>query len=244
MPNHIDLGGRVAVITGGHGGIGRAIASRMHSSGATVVLWDLAVPVEPITSDIASLLVDVIDEMSVARAMADTMARFGHVDILVTAAGLLGQSIAAKDFPLALWKRIIDVNLQGAFLCCRAALGPMVARNYGRIVNISSIAGKEGNATQSAYSAAKAGVIALTKSIAKETASTGIRVNCVAPAVIATDLVHQMSEDTLRAVLAKIPMGRPGQPEEVAALVAWLSSEECSFSTGAVFDSSGGRATY
>jgi 3-oxoacyl-[acyl-carrier protein] reductase len=152
--------------------------------------------------------------------------------------------LPVADYPVKSWQRIVDVNLTGVFMCCRATLPYMVRANYGRIVNLSSIAGKEGNPLQSAYSAAKAGVIALTKSIAKEVADTDIRVNCVTPAVIATDLVHQMSQETLKSVLSKIPLGRPGRPEEVATMVAWLASKECSFSTGAVFDLSGGRATY
>jgi 3-oxoacyl-[acyl-carrier protein] reductase len=246
--NSFDLHGQVAVITGGGGGIGQAIAERMRRSGANVALWDLADAGTSVAAEDAATTttfsVDVTDEGSVGRGMADTVARFGRIDILVTAAGILGEALPVADYPVKSWQRIVDVNLTGVFMCCRAALPYMVRANYGRIVNLSSIAGKEGNPFQSAYSAAKAGVIALTKSIAKEVADTGIRVNCVTPAVIATDLVHQMSQETLKSVLSKIPLGRPGRPEEVATMVAWLASQECSFSTGAVFDLSGGRATY
>jgi NAD(P)-dependent dehydrogenase (short-subunit alcohol dehydrogenase family) len=246
--NSFDLRGHVAVITGGRGGIGQAIAERMRRSGANVALWDLADVGTPVAAEDAAttttFTVDVTDEGSVGHGMADTVARFGRIDILVTAAGILGETLPVADYPVKSWQRIVDVNLTGVFMCCRAALPYMVRANYGRIVNLSSIAGKEGNPFQSAYSAAKAGVIALTKSIAKEVADTGIRVNCVTPAVIATDLVHQMSQETLKSVLSKIPLGRPGRPEEVATMVAWLASQECSFSTGAVFDLSGGRATY
>jgi 3-oxoacyl-[acyl-carrier protein] reductase len=246
--NSFDLHGQVAVITGGRGGIGQAIAERMRRSGANVALWDLADVGTPVAAvdgaSTTTFSVDVTDEGSVGRGMADTIARLGRIDILVTAAGILGETLPVADYPVKSWQRIVDVNLTGVFMCCRATLPYMVRANYGRIVNLSSIAGKEGNPLQSAYSAAKAGVIALTKSIAKEVADTDIRVNCVTPAVIATDLVHQMSQETLKSVLSKIPLGRPGRPEEVATMVAWLASKECSFSTGAVFDLSGGRATY
>jgi 3-oxoacyl-[acyl-carrier protein] reductase len=246
--NSFDLHGQVAVITGGRGGIGQAIAERMRRSGANVALWDLADVGTPVAAvdgaSTTTFSVDVTDEGSVGRGMADTIARLGRIDILVTAAGILGETLPVADYPVKSWQRIVDVNLTGVFMCCRATLPYMVRANYGRIVNLSSIAGKEGNPLQSAYSAAKAGVIALTKSIAKEVAYTDIRVNCVTPAVIATDLVHQMSQETLKSVLSKIPLGRPGRPEEVATMVAWLASKECSFSTGAVFDLSGGRATY
>jgi 3-oxoacyl-[acyl-carrier protein] reductase len=246
--NSFDLHGQVAVITGGRGGIGQAIAERMRRSGANVALWDLADVGTPVAAvdgaSTTTFSVDVTDEGSVGRGMADTIARLGRIDILVTAAGILGETLPVADYPVKSWQRIVDVNLTGVFMCCRATLPYMVRANYGRIVNLSSIAGKEGNPLQSAYSAAKAGVIALTKSIAKEVADTDIRVNCVTPAVIATDLVHQMSQETLKSVMSKIPLGRPGRPEEVATMVAWLASKECSFSTGAVFDLSGGRATY
>jgi 2-dehydro-3-deoxy-L-rhamnonate dehydrogenase (NAD+) len=232
----LDLSGRIAVIAGGCGGIGRAVGERLASLGAKVVVWDVA--------DGADARIDLTDEAVVNDAMARLLARFGRIDILVNAAGITGPTVNIEQYGLAEWRRVLDVNLTSTFLCCKAAVVPMRRQNAGRIVNLASIAGKEGNAAMTGYSAAKAGVIALTKSLGKELAGTEIRVNAIAPAVIATDLVKQMSDEAYRAVLAKIPIGRAGRPEEVAALVTWLASDECSFSTGAVFDLSGGRATY
>lgn len=234
--NGLDLSGRIAVISGGCGGIGQAVRERLASVGAKVVVWDVA--------DGADTRVDLTDEAAVNDAMARLLARFGRIDILVNAAGITGPTVNIEQYSLADWRRVLDVNLTSTFLCCKAAVVPMRRQNAGRIVNLASIAGKEGNAGMTRYSAAKAGVIALTKSLGKELAGTEIRVNAIAPAVIATDLVKQMSDEAYRAVLAKIPLGRAGRPEEVAALVVWLASDECSFSTGAVFDLSGGRATY
>jgi len=234
--NQIDLANRIAVITGGTGGIGHVTAERMRRSGATVVLWDL---------DPAAGQVDVTDEATVARATAEVISKHGRIDILVNAAGITSQRTAVVDFPLDLWRRIVDINLTGTFLCCRAVVPHMVAAGYGRIVNLASVAGKEGNPYSAAYSAAKAGVISLTKSLGKELAATEIRVNCIAPAIIATkNLFHDMPEEMRRTWVSRVPMGRPGRPEEAAAMIAWLASEECSFSTGAAFDLSGGRATY
>jgi 2-dehydro-3-deoxy-L-rhamnonate dehydrogenase (NAD+) len=232
----LDLSGRIAVISGGCGGIGQAVRERLASLGAKVVVWDVA--------DGADARIDLTDEAVVNDAMARLLARFGRIDILVNAAGITGPTVNIEQYGLAEWRRVLDVNLTSTFLCCKAAVVPMRRQNAGRIVNLASIAGKEGNAAMTGYSAAKAGVIALTKSLGKELAGTEIRVNAIAPAVIATDLVKQMSDEAYRAVLAKIPIGRAGRPEEVAALVTWLASDECSFSTGAVFDLSGGRATY
>jgi 2-dehydro-3-deoxy-L-rhamnonate dehydrogenase (NAD+) len=234
--NRIDLEGRVALIGGGAGGIGQAVRERFIASGASVVTWDL--------SDKADDRVDVTDEAAIAKGMARIIAKFGKIDILVNCAGVTGPTVPIEDYSLSDWRRTLDINLTSTFLCCKAVVPLMRARNAGRIVNLASIAGKEGNANMTAYSAAKGAVIALTKALGKELANTEIRVNAVAHAVIATELVKQMSEATFKAAVAKIPIGRTGRPEEVAALVAWLASDECSFSTGATFDLSGGRATY
>jgi NAD(P)-dependent dehydrogenase (short-subunit alcohol dehydrogenase family) len=234
--NRIDLEGRVALIGGGAGGIGQAVRARFIASGASVVTWDL--------SDKADEKVDVTDEAAVTDGMAKLVAKFGRIDILVNAAGITGPDVPIEHYSLSDWRRTLDINLTSTFLCCKAAVPLMRARNAGRIVNLASIAGKEGNANMTGYSAAKGAVIALTKALGKELATTAIRVNAIAPAVIETDLVKQMTEATLKTVVAKIPLGRMGRPEEVAAMVAWLSSDECSFSTGVTFDLSGGRATY
>jgi 2-dehydro-3-deoxy-L-rhamnonate dehydrogenase (NAD+) len=234
--NRIDLDGRVALIGGGAGGIGVAVRERFMASGASVVTWDL--------SGKADDQVDVTDEAAIARGIERIVAKFGRIDILVNCAGVTGPTVPIEDYSLSDWRRTLDINLTSTFLCCKAVVPLMRARNAGRIVNLASIAGKEGNANMTAYSAAKGAVIALTKALGKELANTEIRVNAIAPAVIATELVKQMSEETFKAVVAKIPLGRTGRPEEVAALVAWLASDECSFSTGATFDLSGGRATY
>ena len=244
--NQIDLRGRVAAITGGARGIGYAIAARFVQSGAKVALWDLA-RAEQAASRLPGTLgveMDVTQEKSVAGALADTERRLGPVDILVASAGITGPTATVADYSLDAWQKVIDIDLTGVFLCNRAVVPGMTKRNYGRVVNIASIAGKEGNPKAAAYAAAKAGVIGLTKALGKELAETGVRVNCVAPAVIKTAILDQVSEEFTKFMLSKIPMGRFGTVEEAAALVAWLASEDCSFSTGAVYDLSGGRATY
>jgi 3-oxoacyl-[acyl-carrier protein] reductase len=246
--NQIDLRNRTAVITGGARGIGLAIAQRLTASGAHCAIWDCdgAAGVAA-ASEIESSLpigVDVTDPASVEAAADATLASFGSIDILVNNAGSAGASKKLWDCTPEEWQEVLQIDLFGVFLCCRALVPQMLARGYGRIVNIASIAGKEGNPHASHYSAAKAGVIGLTKSLGKECAQSGVLVNCVTPAAIETDIFKQMSQAHIDYMLSKIPMNRFGLTEEAAALVAWLCSEDCSFSTGAVFDLSGGRATY
>jgi len=244
--NQIDLGGRVAAITGGARGIGYAIAARFLQSGAKVALWDVAGAAQSASrlQGAIGVAMDVTQDKSVAGAVAETERRLGPIDILVAGAGITGPTLTAAEYSLDDWQKVIDIDLTGVFLCNRAVVPGMSRRNYGRIVNIASIAGKEGNPKAAAYAAAKAGVIGFTKALGKELAATGVRVNCVAPAVIKTDILDQVSAEFTQFMLSKIPMGRFGTVEEAAALVAWLASEDCSFSTGAVFDLSGGRATY
>jgi 3-oxoacyl-[acyl-carrier protein] reductase len=245
--NQIDLNGRHAVVTGGASGIGLAIAQRFAASGATVTIWDRdAAAARKAASALAghAVAVDVCDDAAVARAVAQTLAAAPAIDILVNNAGITGPNVKLWDYPVEDWGAVFAVNVHGVFHCCRAIVPAMRTHDYGRIVNIASVAGKEGNPNASAYSASKAAVIALTKSLGKELADTGIRVNCVTPAAVRTPLFAQMSEAHIGYMLSKIPVGRFGDAEEIAALVAWLASEECSFSTGAVFDLSGGRATY
>jgi len=246
--NRIDLAGRVAIVTGAARGIGRAIAGRLAAEGARIAIWDVDLgAAEAAACDIAgsvALAADVTEPPTLAEALAATTARLGAPDILVNNAGISGPNHPLDEYPAAAWRQVIEIDLVGVFNCCRAVVPAMRARDYGRIVNIASIAGKEGNPNASAYSAAKAGVIGLTKSLGKELAATGIRVNCVTPAAARTDIFAQMSETQIDYMLSKIPMARFVLVEEIAALVAWLASEECSFSTGGVFDISGGRATY
>ena len=239
--------GRTAVITGGARGLGLAIAGALGAAGHRIALWDrdagaLATAAGALAAH--AEIMDVTSPDSVAQALAGTEAALGPIEILVANAGITGPNHLTEDYPVEDWRRVIDIDLTGVFLCGRAVLPGMRARDWGRIVNIASIAGKEGNPNASAYSAAKAGVIALTKSMGRETATTGIRVNCVTPAAVETELFAQMSPEQIAWMKSKIPMGRFGLAAEVAAMVAWLASDACSFSTGAVFDCSGGRATY
>ncbi|MBI5279804.1 MAG: SDR family oxidoreductase [Burkholderiales bacterium] len=243
--NQLDFQGRHAIVTGGATGLGFAIAQRLIASGGSVTLWDRD---EATAQQAAAQLgakagfarVDVADAASVQAAAQ----RAARIDALVNSAGITGPNVKLWDYPVDAWQQVMEVNLTGLFICCREVVPAMRAANYGRIVNIASVAGKDGNPNASAYSASKAGVIALTKSLGKELADTGIRVNCVTPAAVKTAIFDQMTEAHIQFMLSKIPMGRFGTPDEIAAMVAWLCTEDCSFSTGAVFDLSGGRSTY
>jgi 3-oxoacyl-[acyl-carrier protein] reductase len=239
---------RTALVTGAARGIGLAIATRLAADGARVALLDLDAAVEATAAQVPgetmAIAADVTRGADVERAISQVVARWGRLDILVNNAGITGRSFPIWELDEDDWRHVIEADLTSVFLCCRAAVKVMLAQGSGRIVNIASIAGKEGNPTLVPYSSAKAGVIGLTKALAKEVATRGILVNAVAPAVIGTDLLKQMEPSTVDLLVSKIPMGRVGTPEEVAALVAWLASDECTFSTGAVYDLSGGRATY
>jgi 3-oxoacyl-[acyl-carrier protein] reductase len=242
--NKLDFEGRRAVVTGGAAGIGLAIAQRLAASGARVAIWDRDAASAGVPGFPHAETVDVANAASVERAAASTAQALGGIDVLVCSAGVAGANAMTWEYPLEEWRKVIDINLNGVFYCNRAVVPIMQRNDYGRIVNIASIAGKEGNPTASAYSASKAAVIGLTKSLGKELAKTGIRVNCVTPAAVRTAIFDQITQQHIDFMLSKIPMGRFGTVEEIAALVCWLASEECSFSTGGVFDASGGRATY
>jgi NAD(P)-dependent dehydrogenase (short-subunit alcohol dehydrogenase family) len=232
--NKLDFTGRTAVVTGGAQGIGAAIAKRLQTSGAKVRIWDLD----------GAPKVDVSDDASVQKALQAALADLGKIDVLVNNAGIAGKNVPTVDYPIEEWERVLRINLTSQFLCCRAVAPHMVRARYGRIVNIASIAGKEGNPNAVAYSASKAGVISLTKSLGKELAQSGVLVNCVTPAAAKTAIFEQMTEQHIQYMLSKIPLNRFVEVDEIAALVCWLASEDCSFSTGGVFDISGGRATY
>ena len=247
--NKIDLNGRCAVVTGGAQGFGRAIAERFVASGAKVAIWDHDLPFAEKTAReigpaVSAFKVDVSDLAAVENTRDETLKAFGKIDILVNNAGIAGVNKTVWETDLDEWRKVLRINLDGPFICCKAVVPAMLAQKYGRIVNIASIAGKEGNPNASAYSASKAGVISLTKSLGKELAKTGIRVNCVTPAAVKTGMFAQMTQAHIDFMLSKIPKGRFVLVEELAAMVAWLASEDCAFSTGAVFDISGGRATY
>jgi 2-dehydro-3-deoxy-L-rhamnonate dehydrogenase (NAD+) len=233
-----------AVVTGGASGIGAGIASRLAAEGAKLSLWDMDEAGLAKSNAVHTVKLDVTDPDAVHRAASDTAAALGTIDILVTSAGITGPNMPTWEYPVAAWDKVIDVNLKGVFYCNRAVVPFMRSQNSGRIVNIASIAGKDGNPNASAYSASKAGVIGLTKSLGKELADTGVRVNCVTPAAVKTPLFSQMTQQQIDWMLSKIPIGRFGEIDEVASLVLWLASAECSFTTGGVFDVSGGRATY
>jgi 3-oxoacyl-[acyl-carrier protein] reductase len=252
--NKIDLSGRVAVVTGGAQGIGLATSERLLQSGARVVLWDidaqqLAVAQEALATiagpqAVSGEVVELTDDAGVAAATAAVLAHCGKIDILVNNAGITGGNASTWDLDPAVWRRVIEVNLIAPYLTCRHVVPAMLKQRYGRIVNIASVAGKEGNPNASHYSASKAGLIALTKALAKEVAKDGVLVNAITPAVARTAMFAQMTQAHIDYMLGKIPMGRFVEVGEIAAMVAWLASEDCSFSTGAVFDLTGGRATY
>ena len=247
--NQMDFTNRCAVVTGGAAGIGIAVAKRIVASGGRVALWDrderaLAAARETVAGEAVTRALDVADSVAVESAARATEAALGRVDVLVCSAGITGPNATTWDYPVDAWRQVFDVNVHGLFYCNRAIVPIMQKANYGRIVNIASVAGKEGNPNAPAYSASKAAVIGLTKSLGKELAKTNIRVNCVTPAAVRTAIFDQMTQQHIDFMLSKIPIGRFGSVDEIASLVCWLASEDCSFSTGAVFDASGGRATY
>ena len=249
--NQIDLKGRVAVVTGGAQGIGYATSERLLKSGATVVMWDIdAARLDDACKSLGTLgsvsgqRVELTDDKAVAGATAATLAAQGGIHILINNAGITGGNATTWELDPAVWRRVIEVNLVAPYLTCRNVVPQMTKQGWGRIVNIASVAGKEGNPNASHYSASKAGLIALTKSLAKEVATKGVLVNAIAPAVAKTAMFDQMTQTHIDYMLGKIPMGRFVEVQEIAAMVAWLCSEDCSFSTGAVFDITGGRSTY
>lgn len=246
--NAIDLDGRVAVVTGGAKGLGEAIVRRFAASGARVVVWDFdSAALDAAVArhaGITGIAVDVASIKGVVEATRRTIDAHGGIDILVNNAGISGPNHNGWEYPLEEWRRVVEIDLFGVYHCCRTVIPHMIAAGYGRIVNIASISGKEGNPTATPYASAKAGVMALTKALGKELATSGVIVNAVAPAAFETDIFKQNTDEFVAYMLSKIPMGRFGRPDELGALVAWLASEECSFSTGAVYDISGGRATY
>ena len=247
--NQLDFKGRTAIVTGGAQGIGLAIGQRLVASGAKLRIWDhdeklLAATVAKLGAMASGDAIDVADEAAVVRGTHRALEALGRIDVFVNNAGIAGPAQAVVDYPVADWKRVIDIDLNGPFLCCRAVVPHMVKAGYGRIVNIASIAGKEGNPKAAAYAAAKGGLIAFTKALGKELAQTGVLVNCVTPAAAQTAILDQVTPEFAQFMLSKIPMGRFVKVEEIAAMACWLASEDCSFSTGGVFDISGGRATY
>lgn len=248
--NSYDLSGQVAVVTGGCNGIGAAVAERLVASNAKVVLWDVDVSdpearIQALGQELCrTVQVDICSPESVDAAMLETQSLFGKIDVLVNSAGIAGPNVTLADYPVDQWKLVQSINVDGTFHCCKAVVPGMVSRNYGRIVNIASVAGKEGNPNASAYSASKAAVIAITKSLGKELAQHDIAVNCVTPAAAKTRIFDQMSQEHIDFMLSKIPRGRFVTVDEIANMIAWMVSAENSFTTGAVFDLSGGRATY
>ena len=244
--NNINLKNKVAVVTGGAQGFGLAIAKRFLVSGAQVVIWDIdeKILLSVEEKNITKIIVDVTNFQKIEEATKETLSLFGRIDILVNNAGIAGPSYTTWEYPIEEWQKIIDIDLSGVFYCCKAIVPVMKKNNYGRIINIASIAGKEGNPNAMPYSAAKAGVIALTKSLGKELANNNIAVNCITPAAAKTRIFDQISQEHIDYMLSKIPRNRFVKVDELASMVAWMASEENSFTTGAVFDLSGGRATY
>jgi NAD(P)-dependent dehydrogenase (short-subunit alcohol dehydrogenase family) len=247
--NRLDFAGRNAIVTGGAQGIGLAIVERLVDSGARVRIWDrdhklLGQTVTRLGSKVSGEAIDVTDAEAIVRGTKSALEALGKIDVLVNNAGIAGMTKPVVEYPVDEWRRVIDIDLTGPFLCCRAVVPHMVKAGYGRIVNIASIAGKEGNPNAAAYGAAKGGLIAFTKSLGKELAQSGVLVNCVTPAAAQTAILEQVTPEFAKFMLSKIPMGRFVKVEEIAALACWLASEDCSFSTAGVFDISGGRATY
>ena len=244
--NNINLKNKVAVVTGGAQGFGLAIAKRFLVSGAQVVIWDIdeKILLSVEEKNITKIIVDVTSFQKIEEATKETLSLFGRIDILVNNAGIAGPSYTTWEYPIEEWQKIIDIDLSGVFYCCKSIVPVMKKNNYGRIINIASIAGKEGNPNAMPYSAAKSGVIALTKSLGKELANNNIAVNCITPAAAKTRIFDQISQEHIDYMLSKIPRNRFVKVDELASMVAWMASEENSFTTGAVFDLSGGRATY
>jgi NAD(P)-dependent dehydrogenase (short-subunit alcohol dehydrogenase family) len=246
--NRIELTGQVAIVAGGSGGIGLANVDRLTASGAKVLVWDInaAALTDAVSSrpDLVSTQIDMLDDAAVSDAMTAAYDRFGRIDILVNCIGVEGVRASVVDCDVGAWRRSLEINLTATFIACKFGAREMLKRDYGRIVNLSSTSGKDGNPFDAPYAAAKAGIMGFTKSLGKELASTGIRANCVCPAAIDSPLFSRLKPEQQQFSISKIPMGRLGKMTEVAALIAWLCSEDCSFSTGATFDISGGRSTY
>jgi 3-oxoacyl-[acyl-carrier protein] reductase len=252
-PIQYDFSGKHVVVTGGAAGIGQACAERLLGGGATITIWDrdekaIQAAIAQMGAQVKGVVVDVSDEKSVASAVEQTLKDSKKIDVLINSAGITGPNTTVIEYPVEEWNRVFDINVRGTFLTCKLVAPHMKAakggKGYGRIVNIASVAGKEGNPNASAYSASKAAVIGLTKSLGKELALTEIKVNCITPAAVKTGMFAQMTQQHIDFMLSKIPMNRFGEVQEIANLVTWLASDECSFTTGAVFDISGGRATY
>ncbi|NHK26423.1 SDR family oxidoreductase [Parvularcula flava] len=240
--------GKTAAITGGASGLGLASAKRIAEEGGNVVLWDMNEEgLQQAQEDIPgarTIRVDITDADAIQAAAEETLEAFGSIDILINSAGITGATVPVQDFPLDSWRKVIDINLNGTFMCCRAIIPYMLDNGYGRIINVASVAGKEGNPNASAYSASKAGVIGLTKSLGKELAQTGVIANCITPAAFESPIFDQMPQSQIDYMKSKIPMGRLGTAEEVASMICFMASEDCSFTTASAFDTSGGRTTY